>query len=193
MFPILFAFDSVFLFKRLASYAPQLHIANEELCLCLLLFFSQHSVTASQPHSPLLLPAHVMCPSGDPKTALHNLYGGDLLCLHLFPTETVINLHWLSHQAHSTCVPAHLNPIEETTRNTRRTAVSLMTVALFSSFSQLIFCFYFKRLGICLDKNTSTREWELCRTNTHTHTHATHALIQRALLAIILSYLCKAS
>ncbi len=34
MFPILYAFDSVFRFARLSSYAPQLQKANEELCLC---------------------------------------------------------------------------------------------------------------------------------------------------------------
>lgn len=96
------------------------------VCACCFFFYAP-----SLPHSlvpPLLLSAHIMCPSGAPKTVLHNLHWGDLLCLRHFPAETVINLHWLSHRAHSTCAPAHLNPTDESTWNTRRAAVWLMMV-----------------------------------------------------------------
>lgn len=144
MFPILCAFDSVFHFVRLASYAPQLQIANEELCLCLLLSSAPrhyHIVLF-----PLLLSSPIMCPWGDPKTVLHNLHWGDLLCMHFFQAEPVINLHWLSYQAPSTCAPTHLIPRDESTWNTRRTADRLMTAVLFP-FSSTYIVFLFQTVG----------------------------------------------
>lgn len=143
MFAILCAFDSAFHSMQLATCALQWQTTNEELRLCLLLF--QQAITESCPS--LHLSAHIMCSSGDPKTVLHNLHWGDLLSLRLFPAETVINLHWLSHQAHSTCAPAHLNPTDESTGNKGHTAVWLMTAQLFSSSFQLILCFYFRCWG----------------------------------------------
>jgi len=143
-----------FPFVRLASYAPQSQIANEELCLCMPLF-------------PLLLSAHIMCPSGDPKN-----YWGDFLRLCLFPTETVINLHWLSHQAHSTCAPAHLNPTDESTW-TGHAAVCLIIVVWFpATHSFKLYCVSISG-GIASDstiahstkgkmqKNKSSIRWEL--------------------------------
>lgn len=90
MFAILCAFDFVFHFVSLASYALQLQITNEELLFVPAAFFN----TPSLPHksySPLS--ARIMRPSGDPQTVQHNLRRGDLLCLRHFPAETVINLH----------------------------------------------------------------------------------------------------
>lgn len=52
MFAILCAFDSVFLLEQLGSWTLWWQIANEELCLCLLLF---SPTTESLPQSPISL------------------------------------------------------------------------------------------------------------------------------------------
>lgn len=144
-------------------------IANEELCLC--------ATSLSHGLVPPSFSKLTYCALQETlKTVHHNLQRGDLLCLRLFPAETVINLHWLSHQAHSTCAPAHLNPTDVSTWGTRRTAVRLMIVvcAFFPppSFSLKLYCV---SILVCLHldtllkilpevnerkKNTSRIRWE---------------------------------
>lgn len=159
MFPISNAFDSVFHFMRLSSHTPQLQIANEELCLCFAASFP--SPTPHQFHS-------------SPSFSVHTEWTGALqdtlklcsiICTELFvsacassPAETVINLHWLSHQAHSTCAPAHLSPTDESTWSAEHAAVSLMMAGCLLLFYQVLLSLWQLWLHIDTDVNPAEGE-----------------------------------
>lgn len=89
-FLIFYFFDSVFHFSAVPCSRKLL--MSSFVCISF-----QHS----QGHIAMRLNRTQLAALQEPLQPFYRLQRSELLCLHLFPAETVINLHWLSHQAHS--------------------------------------------------------------------------------------------